>query len=116
MELLDYLDYVNDGSHAVAVFSGRNSLRACLEQYNQQRDPRYRTRSLHRAEYLEDRKRHSRIYLRTIRQIVSTARNRKIDGSQFALIDEGVEVTPIMQANFEESGIQNIIRYEDDLL
>lgn len=115
MDILDYIDDLPRDGWAVAVFPGRNELRDCLEQYNRARDPQYRTHSLHRAEYVENRETGARMYLRTRRQIIAQGRNRKIDGSQFALLHPDLQMDDMIRRNLEESGITELVPYMDGL-
>lgn len=115
MDILDYIDDLPRDGWAVAVFPGRNELRDCLEQYNRVRDPMYRTHSLHRAEYVENRATGARMYLRTRRQIIARGRNRKIDGSKFALLHPDLQMDDLIRRNLEESGITELVPYMDGL-
>lgn len=111
LHILDYLDDLPPESWGVVIFPSRRELRECLEQYNQEFDPIYRTKSLHRGEYIERRDIKSRLYLRTRRQIITYGRNRKIDGSVFALLHPAVTLDPVMLKNLYTSGIKELIPY-----
>ena len=71
MNLLDILDDTPDAQHSVVIYPNRHTLRAAFQPYIGTHSPLYRTHSLHRAEYIEDRKRLARVYLRTPKQITT---------------------------------------------
>ena len=108
MNLLDILDDTPNGEHSVAIYPDRQTLRAAFQPYVGKYSHLYRTHSLHRAEYIEDRGRLTRVYLRTPRQITAVNRNRAIDGSVRAYVTDGVEITNLMKTCLNQSGIHNI--------
>ena len=108
MNLLDILDDTPDGEHSVVIYPDRHTLRQAFQPYVGKYSHLYRTHSLHRAEYIEDPKRCTRVYLRTPRQLTAINRNRAIDGSVRAYIADGVEVTDLMKTCLNQSGIHNI--------
>lgn len=108
MNLLDILDDTPDGEHSVIIYPDRRALRAAFQPYVGTYSPLYRTHSLHRAEYIEDPKRCTRVYLRTPRQITAVNRNRAIDGSVRAYVTDGVEVTDLMKTSLNQSSIHTI--------
>ena len=108
MNLLDILDDPPGRAHTVVISPDRHSLRQDFQPYLGTYSRLYRTHSLHRAEYIEDRKRQARVYLRTPKQIISINRNRAIDGAVHAYVTEGVEFTDIMKTRLNQSGITNI--------
>ena len=108
MNLLGILDDTPDGEHSVAIYPDRHTLRAAFQPYIGKYSSLYRTHSLHRAEYIEDRKRLARVYLRTPKQITAVNRNRAIDDAARAYVTEGVEVTDLMKTCLNQSGIHNI--------
>ena len=110
MNLLDILDDTPDGEHSVVIYPDRHALRAAFQPYVGTYSRTYRTHSLHRAEYIEDPKRHARVYLRTPRQTTAINRNRAIDGSVRAYVTGGVEVTDLMRTRLNQSGIDNITK------
>ena len=55
------------------------------------------------------------MYLRTRRQIIAQGRNRKIDGSQFALLHPDLQMDDLIRRNLEESGITELVPYMDGL-
>lgn len=110
MDLLDILDATPNGNHSVVIYPDRRTLRLAFQPLVSAHRRTYRTHCLHRAEYIEDRRRFARVYLRTPRQITAANRNRAIDGSVRAYTTEGVEVTDHMKTRLEESGITNITK------
>lgn len=108
MNLLDVLDNTPNGEHSVVIYPDRRSLRQAFQPHVGKYDPTYRTYSLHRAEYIEDRHRLARVYLRTPRQLTAVNRNRAIDGSVRAYVTDGVEVTDLMKTCLNQSGITTI--------
>nr|DAU73351.1 MAG TPA: hypothetical protein [Caudoviricetes sp.] len=108
MNLLDILDATPSGEHSVVIYPNRHALRQDFQPYLGKRSQAFRTHALHHAEYIEDRKRLARVYLRTPRQITYTNHNHAIDGSVHAYVADGVEVTDLMKTRLEESGITNI--------
>ena len=108
MNLLDILDDTPNSEHSVVIYPDRPALRAAFQPYVGKYSHLYRTHSLHRAEYIEDRKRLARVYLRTPRQITAINRNRAIDGAVHAYITEGVEVTDLMKTCLNQSGITTV--------
>lgn len=108
MNLLDILDDTPNGEHNVVIYPDRRALRAAFQPYVGMYSRLYRTHSLHRAEYIEDPKRLTRVYLRTPRQITAVNRNRAIDDSVRAYITDGVELTSLMKTCLNQSGIHNI--------
>lgn len=108
MNLLDILDDTPTGEHSVVIYPDRRTLRTAFQPYVGMYSRLYRTHSLHRAEYIEDPKRLTRVYLRTPRQLTAVNRNRAIDGSARAYITDGVEVTDLMKTCLNQSGITNI--------
>ena len=108
MNLLDILNDTPDGEHSVVIYPDRRTLRAAFQPHVGKYDPTYRTHSLHRAEYIEDRHRLARVYLRTPRQITAVNRNRAIDGSVRAYMADGIEVTDLMKTSLNQSSIHNI--------
>lgn len=110
MNLLDILDNTPAGTHSVVIYPNRHTLRSAYQPYVGTYSRLYRTHSLHRAEYIEDRKRLARVYLRTPKQITSINRNRAIDGAVRAYITGGVEVTDLMKTRLNQSGITNITK------
>lgn len=109
IDLLEILSEVPDFEHCVVIFPDRDMLRRAFQPFVGQYDPVYRTHCLHRAEYLEDRKRKARLYLRTPKQILVANRNRAIDGAVRAYVVPGVEVTDMMTVNMLASGIKEIL-------
>ena len=59
-KVLDLLDETPNGAYSVVIFPNRDTLRRKFQPFVGQYDPTYRTHSLYRAEYLEDRKRRAR--------------------------------------------------------
>lgn len=108
MNLLDILDDTPNGAHSVVIYPDRNTLRHAYQPLIGKHTYRYKTHSLHRAEYIEDRKRLARVYLRTPKQITAINRNRAIDAALRAYVTDGVEVTDLMKTRLKESGITNI--------
>ena len=108
-DLLDLLDETPDGAHTVVIFPSRGELRRKFQPFVGQRDPIYHTHTLHRAEYLEDRKRGARLYLRTPKQITAANRNRAIDGAVRAYTAPGVNVSYLMETCLKKSGITHVI-------
>lgn len=108
MNLLDILDDTPNGEHSVVIYPDRRALRAAFQPYVGTYSRLYRTHSLHRAEYIEDPKRLARVYLRTPRQITAVNRNRAIDGAVRAYTTDGVEITDLMKACLNQSGVTNI--------
>lgn len=108
MNLLDILGDTPNGEHSVVIYPDRRTLRDAFQPYVGKYDPTYKTHSLHRAEYIEDRHRLARVYLRTPRQLTAVNRNRAIDGSVRAYITDSVEVTDLMKTSLNQSGIHTI--------
>lgn len=108
-DMLDLLDETPNGAHSVVIFPNRDDLRRKFQPFVGQYDPTYRTHSLHRAEYLEDRKRRARVYLRTPKQITAANRNRAIDGAVRAYIAPGVNVSYLMETCLKKSGIHEVL-------
>ena len=108
-DLLDLLDETPNGAHSVVIFPNRDALRRKFQPFVGQYDPTYRPHSLHRAEYLEARKRPPRVNLRTPKQITAANRNRAIDGAVRAYIAPGVNVSYLMETCLKKSGIPHII-------
>ena len=108
MNLLDILDDTPGGQHSVVIYPDRHTLRQEFQPYVGKRSRLYRTRSLHRAEYIEDPKRRARVYLRTPKQITAANRNRAIDGAVHAYVADRVEVTDLMRTRLNQSGITDI--------
>lgn len=108
MNLLDILDDTPDGEHSVVIYPDRHTLRQAFQPYVGTYSRQYRTHSLHRAEYIEDPQRRTRVYLRTPRQITAVNRNRAIDGSVRAYVADGVEVTDHMKTCLNQSGITTV--------
>ena len=108
MNLLDILDDTPDKEHSVIIYPDRRTLRRDFQPYVDAHSRRYRTHSLHRAEYIEDRKRQARVYLRTPKQITYTNRNRAIDGAVQAYVTNSVEVTDLMKTRLNQSDITAI--------
>ena len=108
-DLLDLLDETPNGAHTVVIFPSRGELRRKFQPFVGQRDPIYRTHTLHRAEYLEDRTRGARLYLRTPKQITAANRNRAIDGAVRAYVAPGVTFSYLMETCLKKSGIPHII-------
>lgn len=109
IDLLEMLSETPDFEHSVVIFPDRDMLRRVFQPFVGRYDRVYRTHCLHRAEYLEDRKRNARLYLRTPKQITVVNRNRAIDGAVRAYIAPGVEVTDRMAVNMLASGIKEIL-------
>ena len=109
IDLLEMLSETPDFEHSVVIFPDRDMLRRVFQPFVGQYDHVYRTHCLHRAEYLEDRKRKARLYLRTPKQVTVVNRNRAIDGAVRAYIAPGVEVTDMMAVNMLASGIKEIL-------
>lgn len=108
MNLLDILDATPSGEHSVVIYPDRRTLRAAFQPYLGKRSQAFRTHALHHAEYIEDRKRLARVYLRTPKQITYTNHNHAIDGSVRAYVADGVEVTDHMKTCLNQSGIHTI--------
>lgn len=108
MNILDIVDDTPNGEHSVVIYPNRRTLRAAFQPYVGTYSRIYRTHSLHRAEYIEDPKRLTRVYLRTPRQITAVNRNRAIDGAVRAYVTDGVEITDLMKTSLNQSGIHNI--------
>lgn len=108
MNLLDILDDTPHGEHSVVIYPDRRALRDAFQPYVGKYSRLYRTHSLHRAEYIEDPKRLTRVYLRTPRQITAVNRNRAIDGAVRAYTAAGVEITSLMKTCLNQSGIHTI--------
>lgn len=108
MNILDILDDTPDRTHCVVIYPNRHALRQAFQPYVGKYSHLYRTHSLHRAEYIEDPKRHARVYLRTPKQITYINRNRAIDGAIRAYVTNSVDVTDLMKTRLKESGITNI--------
>ena len=64
---------------------------------------------------MENRATGARMYLRTRRQIIAQGRNRKIDGSKFALLHPDLQMDDLIRRNLEESGITELVPYMDGL-
>ena len=108
MNLLDILNDTPDGEHSVVIYPDRHALRQDFQPHVGKYTYHYKTHSLHRAEYIEDRKRLARVYLRTPRQITAVNRNRAIDGAVRAYTTDGVDITDLMKTCLNQSGIHNI--------